>query len=363
MIDLEIAPRDKVLSVLQPRHSALIIALLLLLTAAAAQQQDCADLQALKKETYGFGPSKLTELQQAAKEKQITRFRELVEAEAGRGVRCLRGMLKSETTDSFFLFDGARLLLHLDDSQPSLAVVSDAAARSDLGEIDPVSYVELVLELAQHGVYTGPLAEKYMKYPDVDGYVAEQSLALDRATGAIFLYGSMTPERADQALLPLLNEKEADVRGTAALQLALNMTGDSYRALAGLPGLDDLPDYAQKQVVAALAYHPPQGNVIPAYSREQVLARLRTLPRTPEQMEAELKKENPVVGIADDEPLIRSAIATLNATDLETVREARRAALMSVSEDSLNEYAAYTRVILGVINRLDLYKEYRVHLG
>ncbi len=44
-----------------------------------------------------------------------------------------------------------------------------------------------------------------------------------------------------------------------------------------------------------------------------------------------------------------------------TVREARRAALLSVSDESLYEYAAYTRVILGVINRLDLYKEYRVH--
>jgi len=350
------------LQVLQPRHSApIVMSLLLLVAAAAPQQQGCAQLQALKKETYGFHPSKLNELQQAAKERQIDHFRKLAESQGARGARCLREMLKSESADSFFLFDGASLLLYLDDSRASLAVVSDAVGRSDLGELNTASYVEVALELAQHGVDTRPLAEKYMKYPEVDGYVAEHSLPLDRATGATFLYGSMTAERADEALVPLLNAKEADVRGTAALQLALNMTQESYRALAGLPGLDDLPDYAQKQVVAALAYHPPQGNVIPAYSREQVLARLRALPRTPEQMEAELKKENPVVGIANDEPLIRSAIATLNATDLETVREARRAALMSVSEESLDEYAAYTRVILGVINRLDLYKEYRVH--
>jgi hypothetical protein len=345
----------------QARRSALIFVCLLLVTSAAAQQQGCAELQALKKQTYGFRPSKLSESQQTAKEKQIERFRDLVETEGGRGVRCLREMLKSDTTDSFFLFDGGRLLLHLDDSQPSLAVVSNAAAHSDLGEIDPGSYVELVLELAQHGVDTRALAEKYMKYPDVDSYIAEHSLPLDRATGATFLYGSMTSERADEALVPLLNEKDTDIRGAAALQLALNMTSDSYRALAGLPGLDDLPEYAQKQVIAALAYHPPEDKVIPAYPREQVLARLRALPRTPEQMEAELQKENPLVGIANDEPLVRSAIATLKAADLETVREARRTALISVSEDSLNEYAAYTRMILGVINRLDLYKEYRVH--
>ncbi len=346
----------------QPRRSALVlISLLLLGTAAAAQEQGCAELQALKKGIYGFRPTKLSQLQQTAKEKQIDRFWKLAESQGERGVACLRGMLSSESSDAFFLFDGASLLLHLDNSRPSLAVVSDAAGRSDLGEINTASYVELVLELAQHGVDTGALAEKYMKYPKVDGYAADHSLPLDRATGAIFLYGSMPAERADKYLVPLLNGKEADVRGTAALQLAFSMTQESYRALAGLSGIDSLPAYARKQVIAAMAYHAPLEKAIPTYSREQVLARLRALPRTQEQVEAELKKENPVVSIADDEPFLRSAIATLSAADLETVREARRSALISVSDESLYEYAAYTRMILGVINRLDLYKEYRVH--
>jgi hypothetical protein len=295
------------------------------------------------------------------KEKQVDAFWKLAESQGERGVTCLRRMLKSESTDSFFLFDGASLLLSLDDSQPSLVVVSDAASRADLGEINPAGYVELVLELAHHGIETGTLAERYMTYPKVDGYVAEHSLALDRATGAIFLYGSMPPERADKYLVPLLSSQQSDVRGTAALQLALNMTQESYRALAGLPGIDTLPGYARKQVIAALAYHAPPDKTIPTYAREQVLGRLRALPRTQEEMEAELKKEKPVLGIADDEPFMRSAISTLTVADLDTVREARRAALLSVSDESLYEYAAYTRIILGVINRLDLFKEYRVH--
>ncbi len=349
-------------SACQPRRFApIFVSLLLLVAAAAGQEPGCAELQALKKQTYGFRPTKLSEPQRTAKEKQIDRFRKLAESQGERGIRCLRGMLKSESRDTFFLFDGASLLLHLDDSQPSLAVVSEAAGRSDLGEINTAGYVELVLELAQHGVDTGALAEKYMRYPEVDGDIPERSLTVDRATGAIFLYGSMSAERADKDLVPLLAAKEADVRGAAALQLALSMTRESYRALAGLPGIDNLPEYVQNEVVEALAYHAPAGNVIPTYSREQVLVRLHTLPRTAEQMEAELKKENPVLGIADDEPFIRSAIAVLSAADLDAVREARRAALLSVSDESLYEYAAYTRVILGVINRLDLYKEYRVH--
>jgi hypothetical protein len=346
----------------QPRSALLMVASLLLPPApATAQQAGCAELQALKKQAYGFRPSKLTEPQQAAREQQIDRFRRLAESQGEPAVRCLRGMLQSEKTDSFFLFDGASLLLHLDDSPPSLAVVSDAVKRSDLVEINPVAYLETVLLLAQRGVDTGPLAEKYVKYPNVDGYDAEHSFPVDRATGATFLYGSMDPVNADKYLVPLLGAKETYVHSTAALELALNMTEESYRALAGMPGIDHLPEYVQKEVVETLAYHAPADNVIPAYSREQVLARLRTLPRKPEQVEAELEKETPLVGIANDEPFIRSAIATLNATDLEALRDARRTALMSVSEESLEEYTAYTRIILGVINRLDLYKEFRVH--
>lgn len=347
---------------LQPGRSfTFLSALLLLVAGAAAQEQSCAELQALKRNTYGFLPTKLNQQQQTAKERQIDRFWKLAEDQGEHGISCVRAMLNSERTDSFFLFDAATLLLHLDDSQRSLAAVGDAVERSDLGQINAAGYVELVLELAQHGIDTGRLAEKYIKYPHVDGYLAERSLTVDRATGAIFLYGSMTPERADKYLVPLLSAKEPDVRGTAAFQLALNMTPESYRALAGLPGIDPLPEFARKQVIAALAHHAPLGNTLPSYTREQVLARLRALPRTQEQMEAELKKENPMVGIADDEPVIRSAIATLRAADLEAVREARRAALLSVSDESLSEYTAYTRIILGVINRLDLYKEYRVH--
>jgi hypothetical protein len=345
-----------------PNRSVLILLFLASLTAfGSAQDQRCAELRAAKKEIYGFHPARLTEQQQRLKERQIDRFWGLAESQGQRGITCLRKMLRSETNDSFFLFDGAGLLLHLDDSQPSLTVVSDAAERSDLGDLNPAGYVELALELAQHGIDTGALADKYMKYPKVDGYVAEHSLPVDRATGAIFLYGSMLPDLADKYLVPLLNSKEPETRGTAALQLALNMTRDSYRALAGLPGIDSLPKQTREQVIAAMAYHAPSGNTIPTYSREQVLAHLRALPRTQEQMEAELKKEKTVTGIANDEPFIRSAIATLNAGDLDAVRESRRAALIFVSDESLYEYMAHTRIILGVINRLDLHREFRVH--
>jgi hypothetical protein len=344
-----------------PRTSVVGFLCLTMIGAAAAQGDPCAELQKLKTGAYGFRPSKLAEPQQAEKSKQMDRFWNLAQSQGERGVSCLRTMLKSEKDDAFFLFDGAALLFHLDQSPASVIAVLDALSRSDLGEINPAGYVALALELAQQGVDTGGLAEKYLKYPKVDSFVPEHSMPLDRLTGATFLYGSMPAERADKYLIPLLSSNDAQVHAASALQLAFNMTRESYRAISELQGIDDLPQQVKKQVVAAMAYHAPADKSIPTYSRQQVLARLRALPRTPEQVEAELKKSKPVVGIADDEPFLRSASAVLTSADLDVVREARRASLMAVSDECLYEYAAYTRIILGVINRLDLYREFRVH--
>jgi hypothetical protein len=52
-------------------------------------------------------------------------------------------------------------------------------------------------------------------------------------------------------------------------------------------------------------------------------------------------------------------MATLTEADLPAIREARRLALRGISDESLEEYFAFTAIIQGVMNRLDLYKEYR----
>ena len=43
------------------------------------------------------------------------------------------------------------------------------------------------------------------------------------------------------------------------------------------------------------------------------------------------------------------------------MREARRKALYNISDESLSEYLAYTQVMIRLMNRLDLYKDYRAH--
>jgi hypothetical protein len=43
------------------------------------------------------------------------------------------------------------------------------------------------------------------------------------------------------------------------------------------------------------------------------------------------------------------------------MREARRKSLFNVSDESLSEYLAFTQVMIGLLNHLDLYKDFRSH--
>lgn len=219
----------------------------------------------------------------------------------------------------------------------------------------------------------------------------QHAMKLDRLTGSIILFGSMPPEHTDKYLIPLLNAKESYVRETAALLLAFNMTGDSFRALAGLGDMSALPPETWKEVKSFTTFSRVEVPQPPKFSREQVLRAIRRIPHTEEEFEAFMKEQSraaknqgeapqkgdsesiggdmmcrieegePDMGIAGHKRFEESAIATLTADDVPEIREARRKAVHGVSDETLYEYFACTRIILGVINRLDLYREYRKH--
>jgi hypothetical protein len=82
---------------------------------------------------------------------------------------------------------------------------------------------------------------------------------------------------------------------------------------------------------------------------------------TQEQLTQIVADSLPIYGVADHSAFQTSAIATLKPEDFANIREARRQSLYGVSDQALEEYLAYTQIMIGMLNRLDLYKEYRQH--
>jgi hypothetical protein len=310
------------------------------------------------------------------------------------GAECLRSLLTAEKQDGFFLFDGASLLYTLDTTDASTRVVVASLQRADMAETEKAGYLRLLLRLSNAGVDIGPLAARYLQYPEVKTFIPQHSMDLDRDMGALLLYGSMPAEQEDSNLIAALGDKETYARSTAALLLALNMTEASFKALGTFPGMAELPEDSRKVVQSYRTYRPYQAPEAPAkFSREEVLAYIAQLPHNEKEFRAAMLRQEayekqhpelnptgklgdqeleaavtkkveespPFFGVSGADRFIESAIANLNETDLPTIREARRRSITGISDEVLGEYFAYSHIIRGVINRLDLYKEYRVH--
>lgn len=349
----------------------------------------CDTLRAAKTEVYGFRPTQLNESQIDAKGKEIDAFWKQVHAAGSDGVSCVRSMLQAETTDHFFQFDAASFLYQANHSPETLLLVRDSIAQADFQESDPANYLSLAVALAQQGVDIGLLAARFLRYPNAVIRVPEQGVELDSDTAALFLYGSMKPSVATSALIPELQAPESFVRAGAAHLLAEQLTEESFRALSrwdGLPKVEE--EYRRNDITAVMKYQQPNEADFahPKFSRVQVLQTIAALPHssaeftevrgkkgaefdqrmrdskaTQEQISTTIAEGEPIYGIANHTAFMNSAVATLQPGDFELLRTARRKALFNVSDQSLEEYLAFTQVMIGLINRLDLYKEFRSH--
>jgi hypothetical protein len=363
-----------------------------LATQAANPQEKsvtCESLQTGKSKVFVFNLAQLNETQIEAKSKEMDVFWKQADSADPEGVNCVKQMLQAEKTDHYFQFEAAAWLFPKDKSPDTLLLVRDSIAQADFQETDPANYLSLSLELSQAGVDIRTLAARLLRYPNAVIQIPEHALDLDADTAALFLYGSIPPVQASNTLIEELQGPEQFVRSAAAHLLAEQMTEESYRALArwdGLPRVKE--DFRRNDIQAIMKYQAPVPSDLdnPKFSREQVLTIIATLPHTRKEFDermatkgAEFDKQmrdkkatqadldkavaegEPIYGIANHTSFINSAIATLQPEDFDKIREARRKSLYDVSDESLDEYLAFTRVMLGLVNRLDLYKEYRQH--
>jgi hypothetical protein len=349
----------------------------------------CAELRAEKSKTYGFHLAQLDEAQLDAKAKQIDAFWKHVQSAGPEGVSCIRTLLAEEKTDHTFQFDAATMLFSADSSPETRNLIRDALAEADFQESDPATYLTVALSLGQAGVDIRSLAAKLLLYPNAVIHITEHSLDLDSDTAALFLYGSMDPVQASNALIALLNDEKPFVRAAAAHLLAEQMTDEAFGALSKWDGVSKIgEDFRRNDIHAIMQYQPqkPADYAHPKFTRQQILQTIASLPHTTKEYDqvmatkgAAFDKEMrdkkatqqqlaqavadglPIYGISDHTAFQTSAIANLKPEDFPAIREARRQSLYNVSDESLSEYLAYTQIMIGMLNHLDLYKQYRQH--
>jgi hypothetical protein len=319
-------------------------------SASGAMDSVCAQLQKEKSDIYGFHPAQISQKERETKSSQMDRFWNSVKSQGPLGIDCLKQLIVAEQQDGFFVFDAASLLLSLDTSTASLEVAALGIAKANLKDLDSSSYIRTTLFLLHRGIDITPLVEHYMMAPEVKGFVPQHAMTLDRETGAVFLYGSMPSSSADQSLIRMLNSKEPVTRTAAVALLSLSLTKDSLNAIKTVDRAA-LPESIRKSVEGGLRYQRIEDAGRTKQSRAEVLKILNRIPNF----------GGDFWGVAGDREFAESAIALLQEEDFPVLREARRKSIYGLSDEALHEYFALSRVLLGVINRLDLYKDVREH--
>jgi HEAT repeat protein len=356
---------------------------------SSSQPPSCDELRAAKAKTYGFHLAQMSEEQIRAKTEEVGAFWKQVQVAGSEGVSCVRSMLAEEKTDHVFQTDAASMLFSADRSPETMNLVRDALAQADFQESDPAAYLTVAFELGKAGIDIRPLAAKLLSYPNASIHISEHDLDLDSDTAALFLYGSMDQAQADEALTFLLRDPEPGVRSGAAHLLAEQMTEESFRTLSAWDGLSKVEeDFRRNDLQTIMKYQKPNkvDFAHPKFTREQVLQAIAALPHTQKEFDQVMSTKGaafdqqlrekqatqqeiaqavasgpPIYGIADHTAFITSAIATLQWSDFDTIREARHKSLFNVSDESLAEYLAYTQIMIGLLNRLDLFKDHRIH--
>jgi hypothetical protein len=349
---------------------------------SGAAQSPCAPIDELKTRVYAFKPSALTEDARAAKSKEMDGFWDLVRSRKD-GSTCLRQLLINEKDASFFLYDGASLLASLDRSEAAMPVILNSVLRAPIAEIDAGAYVDLAIRLARAGADIAALAERFLEHPAETITVPAHALNVQRTYGALLLFGILPIDRADAALTTALESRQTRVRETAAAVLAVLMTEGGLKALKTMPRFAELSAEIRADVDRARSLAGVRlPDEAPSFTREQVIEHVRRLPRNEaeyaaaEEREAKYQSQLPSSApieslfrhMADGPPFtslaghprfIRSAAMTLTAADLPAVREWRRQAIRSLSDETLSDFMALTAIVNSVIVRFGLYAEYR----
>jgi len=334
---------------MRPRLTRLALLLCCFLLEGTSPADVCSDLRATKTATYGFRPTKLSKGERDKKNSAMDGFWKQATKTPAASAPCLRAMISQEQQDVFFLFDAAQLLLTLDQSRDSLASVQDGLLRTDLEEADLAAYLYWSQRLALTGTDIGPIGLKYLRCKKPDAYIVQHALKVDRSLGALFLFGAMDPKVGDKYLVTALSTSEPpEVRYAAAFALTTLLTEESFKALHQLD-THDFPPALQARVRDVLTWKKVEPSKSPEFTREQIIARLRQLPDL-----------GTAASEAEGRSLDEATLALLKPEDIGELYAARSRS-MRLSDEALYDYFDLTKLILGLINRHDLYREYRSH--
>src|SRR5216684_2026765 len=308
-------------------HAFLLALLPLVAAEPLAASTPCSVFSASLKSTYGFRPSKLDEAASAAKAKEMDAIWKSVEQDPSTLAPCLKEALAQPTEDTWFLFDGSRLL--------------DALGRVSLDDVDLRSWVASVSAMGLEGFDTSGLGKRWLAYPNASYFLPEHAYQVDRENGAMFIFGTLDEQFATPALAALCRTSTGATKNIIVSLLMSQATPESLRAITqlDLTGLSPEVIASRKALLEGPTLISPRNP--PRTTRSEFLAAFTSfLAGDPAPFDKLIE------AVPDGE---RDLVAVSTPADLEIIRKVRRRYIAANNQHAIEYYNQFTQILMTLV--------------
>ena len=290
------------------------------------------------KKTYNFKPALFNDAQRNAKSAELDQFWNQVRQSPAVLVPCLRKALKEDSSASFFSIDGSMLLVKIDPSDASKALMVRKFINADLDGTDLEYWVKTMALLGVEGFDTSEAGAKWLSYPNAKFTLSTHGgYPIGSFLGAVFIFGSMDEDLATPVLLRIANQVAHPHRDHAIAILMSQATPASFRALKEL-NTSSLSAETRRSIRETLE-NPKllQPRAHPRLTREENLRAFQGIVNGDYSTFREMVLKSP-----DGEV---DAVATLLPEDIPLLRRARRASISRCNQHAVSDYASFTSIL------------------
>jgi hypothetical protein len=243
-----------------------------------------AEMHARVEALYDFHPSKLTNAGRTEKSAQMDSFWGDIKGDTGKTLPLLRVELRDTPQGSFFLTDGAQLLLSLSKTPEDKQLAADALARTDLRDTQSRSYFFTVHDLACDGANTTAAALHILDDPAFRVAVPQHAMVLDERMALMYVLLSMKDDVwVKPAEERFSNEKDANAKLALVFVFSYEQTDETDAELRRIAVDGSQPEAVRKKAQELLdeahktakSWMPIKGTIIEI--REQRRQRLRVV--------------------------------------------------------------------------------------
>ena len=197
---------------------------------------------------YNFHPHSVTDAVRDEKSQQMDAFWNEVKEHKDSDLPLLRSELANGQAPSFFLMDGAQLLLSLSSSPADQELALKAMSAADLSDVTPAAYFYSIHQLSMQGADTTAAALHMFDDPNFVVYVPQHAMTLHASDCILFLLLPVDPSK----WLNAVPQRIVTTKDTNALKALVTLifyaqTPESDRVLDSIAANASLPEPARKQ--------------------------------------------------------------------------------------------------------------------